>query len=226
MIQSVLKGTVNAKMKYSFVFWDWNGTIIDDAAASMDSMNLMLARRGMPPINMDTYRDYVDIPIIKFYEKAFDMSRENMDSIAAEFNSGYELCLAGEPLREGACEVLRSLYESGVKQYIFSSSHGDIVRAALKRHGIGEYFEAVLGSGDYYAGSKLERTREYIVTHGIAPERTVFIGDMEHDREVASACGSDCVLLSGGHRPESALRATGSKVVGSLYEFADYMKEQ
>ena len=226
MIQSHLKGTVCAKMKYSYVFWDWNGTIIDDAVASMDSVNLMLARRGRPPINIDIYRDYVDIPIVKFYEKAFDMTREDMDSIAVEFNEGYKTCLSEEPLRDGAKEVLESLCSLGVKQCIFSSSANEIILSFLKMHGIAGYFEAVLGSGDYYVGSKLERTLGYIKEHGIDPKRTVFIGDMEHDREVASACGGDCVLLSGGHRPESELYATGEKVVGSLYEFAEYIKQQ
>ena len=38
-------------MKYDYVFWDWNGTLIDDAFASMESVNLMLARRNRPPIS-------------------------------------------------------------------------------------------------------------------------------------------------------------------------------
>lgn len=210
-------------MRYDFVFWDWNGTIIDDAKASMDSVNLMLARRGLPPIDINIYRDYVDIPIVKFYEKAFDMSKEDMDSIAAEFNAGYNASIPEEPLREGAKEVLGALCALGARQFIFSSSANGIICSFLEKHGIAHYFDAVLGSGDYYVGSKLERTRDYIKNHGIDPERTVFVGDMEHDREVAYACGGDCVLLSGGHRPESALRAAGSKVVGTLYEFFNYI---
>lgn len=213
-------------MRYDFVFWDWNGTIIDDAKASMDSVNLMLARRGLPPIDIDVYRDYVDIPIVKFYEKAFDMSKEDMDSIAAEFNAGYKACIPEEPLREGAKEVLGSLCALGVRQFIFSSSAGEIICSYLEKHDIARYFEAVLGSGDYYVGSKLDRTRDYIKNHCIDPARTVFVGDMEHDCEVANACGGDCVLLSGGHRPESALRASGAKVVGDLYELAGYIKDK
>lgn len=211
-------------MKYDYVFWDWNGTLIDDAFASMESVNLMLARRNRPPISIGEYREYVDIPIIKFYEKTFDMSREDMDSIAAEFNEGYSKCLLEEPLREGARETLRGIKDIGVNQCIFSSSANDIINRQLEAHGISRFFETVLGSGDYYVGSKLERTRSYIINRGIDPKRVVFVGDMEHDREVALACGGDCVLITGGHRPEEALKSSGAKIINSLSELPVFLK--
>ena len=94
----------------------------------------------------------------------------------------------------------------------------------LNRCGISDYFTAVLGADDCMAASKVERTRSYLVHNGISPESAVFIGDMVHDSEVASAIGSDCILVSNGHQSETALRQTGRIVVSSLSAAADIIQ--
>lgn len=213
-----------SNMKYDCVFWDWNGTIFDDVRASLDAVNKMLARRSLPPIDLKTYREYVDTPILKFYEKTFDMSCEDMDNLAVEFNSAYREFLGDEPLRKGVSEVLSELSAMGVRQCIFSASANAIINRYLTEHKLARYFEAVLGADNYYVESKLNRTINYLKTTGIDPKRTVFIGDAEHDLEVARACGGDCILVTGGHRPESALRNSGAYVISSVIQLPELIK--
>ena len=38
---------------YRTVIWDWNGTLADDAYASLLVVNDILAKRDMPPITME-----------------------------------------------------------------------------------------------------------------------------------------------------------------------------
>ena len=123
--------------------------------------------------------------------------------------------------REGVLEILKRFDQAGIKQCIFSSSANAVLYRFLDKHGIRKYFQSVLGSGDYYVGSKLERTRDYIINVGADPKRTVFIGDMEHDADVARACGGDCILITGGHRPDSVLYSTGFPVVNKLTDLVD-----
>ena len=40
------------------VIWDWNGTLADDAYASLLAVNDILAKRDMPPITMAQYYEY------------------------------------------------------------------------------------------------------------------------------------------------------------------------
>ena len=46
--------------RYHTVIWDWNGTLADDADASLLAVNDMLSRRDMPPITMAQYYEYID----------------------------------------------------------------------------------------------------------------------------------------------------------------------
>ena len=54
-------------MRYKHIFWDFNGTIIDDVHNALSCVNDMLERKGMKPINLAEYYDYVETPIINFY---------------------------------------------------------------------------------------------------------------------------------------------------------------
>ena len=45
-------------MKYEYVFWDWNGTLFDDAEASWLAVNDMLTARKLPPITFLQYKEY------------------------------------------------------------------------------------------------------------------------------------------------------------------------
>ena len=39
-------------MRYKHIFWDFNGTIIDDVHNALSFVNDMLERKGMKPINL------------------------------------------------------------------------------------------------------------------------------------------------------------------------------
>ncbi len=46
-------------MKYKYVIWDWNGTLLDDVGAALASVNDMLALRGKEPIDLVRYRECI-----------------------------------------------------------------------------------------------------------------------------------------------------------------------
>ncbi len=210
-------------MNYKYIFWDWNGTLLNDAHVSFDAVNIMLKKRGLPEIDFEQYREYVDVPIIKFYEKVMDVSKESMDALHVEFNSLCDSLFSENPLFPEVVSVLNDFSEKGIKHYIFSSSAQRVIQPKLEKFGISECFEAVLGASDCFAGSKVDRTRKYIIDNKIPRDSILFVGDMVHDSEVASAIGADCVLISAGHQPVSALRATGRNVLPSLSALAELL---
>lgn len=115
-------------MKYDLVIWDFNGTIIDDVALGISSVNTMLAKRSLPVLeSADEYRAKLRFPIIDYYRSlGFDFGAEPYDVLAREwvelYNAGEDKCAACtapptpcaasgrresnsrySPLRSGAC---------------------------------------------------------------------------------------------------------------------------
>ena len=45
----------------SLVFWDWNGTLMDDAAYSCGCLNGLLDEYGYPPVTLDdVYKEVLE----------------------------------------------------------------------------------------------------------------------------------------------------------------------
>lgn len=209
---------------YDYVFWDWNGTLFDDAYATCESVNTMLKKRGISPISLESYRELIEVPIINFYKKVMDVSKETMETLSEEFHFHWAEHLTENPLSENAGMVLESLAKLEIKQYIFSSSKNELIEPFLEKFGICKYFEKVLGAPDCYVGSKIERTCDFIEKNNIDKSKILFVGDMVHDFEVASAIGGDCVLVCHGHQSKKSLEETGSKVVSSLGELLEFIE--
>lgn len=203
-------------MRYDCIFWDWNGTLLDDARAAWLAVNDMLATRKLPLITFEQYREYIDVPIVRFYERVMDMSKENMHSLSVEFDSLWAKHLPADAVSETTRQLLFDLNKKGIKQYIFSSSRNDIIKPYLQKFEIRNCFTEVIGATDRNVGSKAERTRDFIASNGIDLEKTVFIGDMVHDFDVASFVGAKAILVSSGHQSKTALVKTGAAVISSL----------
>ena len=205
-------------MSYKYIFWDWNGTLFDDAYPTYEAVNDMLTRRNIEKIDFQRYRDTVEVPIINFYNSVMDMSKESMEEISKEFDNDWSAHLVSCPIFDSARELLTMISERGIKQYIYSSSRSEKIIPYLDAFKLTSFFEAVIGASDCYVGSKAERTRDYIRDNCIDPKETLFIGDMDHDSEVASFVGSDCILVECGHQSIKKLAPTGRKVIPTINE--------
>lgn len=208
-------------MKYKVIIWDWNGTLADDVGASFRSTNSILARRNMPSITMEQYYSYMDTPISKFYEHLFNLNEVPMSVLGEEFHEFYPQYFEG--LHDGVEELLKELKQSGIKQVILTSGNTKVVDGDLRKYGIREYFEEVLGADDLLAAGKVERGIHWIKAQKIDPAEMVLLGDTLHDYDVAMAMGVNCVLGAMGHQAEKDLLTAGVPVVRSFREYREYL---
>ena len=199
------------KAKYRAVIWDWNGTLIDDFQASLDTSNEILRRRGMPPITREQYYSFMGYPISKFWETLFDLEVTPMSEIGRDY---YEIYPSFDStLCDGAEDLLRRLNGAGVCQAILSSAHRDLIDEKLAESGIAPYFDTVLTAGDLLAGSKTERGAAWLGSKHFTPRDVVVIGDTLNDFDAAREMGTDCILCAFGHQSERDLGACGVPVV-------------
>lgn len=194
-------------MRYKNVVWDWNGTLLDDVMVGHGALKAMMEKRGLGTITLQEYKDGFGFPVREFYEGlGFDFSRDNWQEVSQDFVDSYDLLAGGVELNQGVREVLASLQQQGVKQYILSALQEDSLQKMVAEFGIGGYFERVCGAADIYAGGKVPRGQRMLADCGIVAKETLMIGDTLHDAEVAAALGFDCRLFAGGHNSEWRLQ--------------------
>ena len=190
------------------VVWDWNGTLLDDTQAALDTLNIMLARRGGRPVALDFYRDHFAFPVKPFYEAiGVRLGNEDWDALAREYHDIY----AAQPkaLNREAIAALECVKGRGCRQSIVSALRQDLLAAITAELGVAPYMSRVCGVDNLDGNSKLERAREMLASISAEwpGEAFVMIGDSLHDKEVADALGVRCVLCAQGSHAAWRLRA-------------------
>ena len=191
-----------------YILWDWNGTLLDDTQAALDTLNIMLAKRGVNPIGMDFYRNHFAFPCRPFYEQiGMPVSDAEWDALAKEYHDIY----AEQPkeLNRETIAALERVKRSGAKQSIISALRQDLLDEVTAQMGVAQYMECIYGVDNLDGPSKLDRALELMSR--IAPAAgeqpdVVLIGDALHDKEVADALKVRCVLCGQGSHAAWRLR--------------------
>lgn len=203
--------------EYSHVIWDWNGTLLDDLEISMGITNRMLAARGLPQLDTESYREVFRFPILDYYrEIGFDVSCFN--DLAVEFVREFHAQAHRFRLFPGVETALSRIEGYGLSQSILSASRESDLLVSVQQLGISSRFCSIDGLNDIHAISKIERGRRSLAALKAVPDRTLLIGDTTHDFEVAQAIGCDCLLIASGHQSRRRLDATGAAVIDSIQE--------
>ena len=213
-------------MRYQYIFWDFNGTIIDDVRNSLGCVNDLLDRKNRPHITLDEYYNYVETPIIGFYRHILPPEEINFDEISKAFHEDYGKRIVNTRLADGAYELMHSLKEQGVHQYIVTSNHIDEVTNLAKKFGIYDCVEKILGADNTLSESKTKRAKELFDSLNISRNDAVFIGDTLHDLETAHTLGIDCILVEYGHQGKKLLRSWGAYTVSDLKSVEKILKDE
>lgn len=197
------------------IVWDWNGTLLDDVHVNIRTINTLLTARGLASIpSLEVYRDGFGFPIIDYYRTlGFDTERERFSDIAEEYVQVYNVLRPEATVSEETKRTLRAVRDLGIRQVIVSAAETLRLRDEVKSYGIAEYFTDMLGTANNLGSSKREVARTFVAESGFSPDEVVFIGDIEHDAEVAEAAGCRCILVSSGHQSAERLRKTGCTVI-------------
>jgi phosphoglycolate phosphatase len=200
---------------YKHVFWDWNGTILDDVDLCVQVINRLKVTRGQPPITVERYRAIFRFPVEDYYrDVGFDFSKEPFEKVGREWMDGYEQEKYTCGLRAGVTEVLAKLSATGTGQSVLSAYSQAFLVKTVGHYGLSKYFIRLCGLDNIYAPSKVALGKKLMAELGHKPGETLLIGDTEHDLETARAMGADCVLLAGGHQSRERLERAGAVVLG------------
>lgn len=205
-------------MKYEIVFWDWNGTIVDDLDIAVKSLNSVLKKYGYDKITAEIYRKNIDTPVINLYKRIFDLNVHPFEILANDFGYYYNLYSEDLSMHEGVLDKLQEFKEQGSRQVILSSSATGVIEQYMNRFMIGKYFDKILGADDMFSGDKVCRAKRYIENYNLSKSKILFIGDTVYDSNMAKTLGADCALLTCGHQSPELLKRCRDSIFENLYQ--------
>ena len=204
------------------ILWDWNGTLLDDVEISRGILNGMLARRSLPAVSPERYREIFRFPIIDYYRLAgFDFAKEPYEVIAQEYIETYPIAAKDAPLAQGAAEILAAVRAAGFRQTIISACERETLQTQVASLGVDGYFDAICGADDGFGGGKEQVAARWLAQNSDDGERRFYVGDTLHDFETAKILGCTPILVTYGHQDRARLEQCGAVVIDSLTELRD-----
>lgn len=203
-------------MKY--MIFDFNGTILDDVDLAINALNHTLKKYlDRKPMEITEYKEIFTFPVKKYYEKAgFDFEKLDWFEIGQYWMDYYLSNKDQSKVFDGVIDLLKLNHSRGIKNIIISASRQDLLEEQLKELSIFDYFDEVLGINDIYATSKIPIALKFISDKD--PEECVYLGDTEHDVEVAKKMGVKCILIAKGHESKERLLTYGVDVIDDIGE--------
>lgn len=213
-------------MRYHYIFWDFNGTIIDDVNTALGCVNDLLERKGREPITLADYYNYVETPIVGFYHHILPPEEIDFDEISRDYHRDYAMRSEETHLATGAYELLQKLHKDGCHQYIITANHIEETTEIVKKFGIFPFIDKISGADNSLADSKINRAKELFDSLQIDRNDAIIIGDTLHDLETANELGIDCILVTCGHQGKKLLESYNVCTAADLSEVEEIIYDE
>ncbi len=189
------------------IIFDWCGTLIDDLEAVWKATNRTFEQANVAPLTLEQFRAEFQLPFRPFYERYTPhCSEAQLEGWYLEAFEDEQGSVKPFPHSEAFLEYCQ---RQKIKTFVLSSIHPRHFETHLQLTGFDSLFHHT------YVGvhDKRDQITHLIATHELAPEETLFVGDMQHDIETAKHGGTrSCAVLTGFNTSQQ-LQACGPDLI-------------
>ncbi len=204
-------------MKYDFIIFDLDGTILDTLEDLADSSNYALKENGFPSRTIDEVRSFVGNGIPNLMKRIVPegTSDSQIKAVHKSFTEHYKVhCADKTKAYTGVNELISKLRSAGCRTAVVSNKADYAVKELCKQYFDG-MFDAVMGEQQ-----PLYRKKPYpdlvncvIEAVGAEKSRTLYIGDSDVDIETARNSEIHCISVCWGFRSREFLEAHGAEII-------------
>jgi phosphoglycolate phosphatase-like HAD superfamily hydrolase/ADP-ribose pyrophosphatase YjhB (NUDIX family) len=189
------------------IIFDWSGTLVDDLPAVWQATNYVLAQAERPEMSLEQFRAEFCLPFTIFYER--HTPHVPLAQLESWFHGRFRQVQDSVCALPYAREFLEFCRTAKLRTFVLSTVHRDHFAVQSARTG----FDSFLDKPYVGVWDKREKIHEILDENGLAPEETLFIGDMRHDIETARHGGiHSCAVLT-GYNTLDQLRAAGPDLI-------------
>ncbi|MFN7975634.1 MAG: HAD-IA family hydrolase [Acidobacteriota bacterium] len=201
------------------LLFDLDGTLIDSYEAIHESLNVALARAGMPPRDAASVRRMVGRGLDVLVAEV--MGPERAPEGVRDYREHYgKVCFEKTRLLPGVAPTLERLASDGHAMAICTNKLASFSRALVDHLGVGGFFALVLGP-EHVKEPKPDPGMLLLALEKLGADRrdALYVGDMAMDVTVARAAGVEVAVLPTGSSSREELASAGADHL--LEVFAD-----
>jgi phosphoglycolate phosphatase len=208
--------------------FDLDGTLADTAPDLIATLNVLLAREGLPPHTNDVARVMVGAGARALIESGFSaggarLTQERIQPLVDDFLAHYEQHIADETrLFPGARESLGRFKEAGFNLAICTNKTERLAKLLLERLEVAPLFEAICGRETFPVSKPDGRTLLSTIAAAKGdPARAVMVGDSRTDIDTARNAGAPVVAVDFGYSNPPVRELAPDRVISHYDELWD-----
>lgn len=193
-------------MKYELVVFDWDGTLLDSAAAIVLAVQSACRDLGLTIPDDARARHVIGLGLGDALRHAVpDLQPENYQTMVERYRFHY---LSGDhqlTLFPGVRKMLARLQAAGHILSVATGKSRQGLDRALDHSGLRPLFQASRCADECHSKPHPQMLDELMAEFGVAAGSTVMIGDTSHDLLMASNAGVDGLAVTYGAHPHEHL---------------------
>lgn len=210
--------------KYSYIFFDLDGTLTDPFEWITCSVARVLLHFGIKVTDQNELGRFIGPPLRDSFVRFYNIPVDRVEEAVSVYREYFSVKgLFENTVYEGIRELLCALYEKDVKIVLATSKPEVYARRITEYFGLDKYFYK-------QCGATLDGTRDtkgqviaYALTEcDVQADEVLMVGDRSHDILGARECGVDAVGVLWGYGTREELESAGAiSVYSSVAEFTD-----
>ncbi len=213
--------------QFDLIAFDWDGTLFDSTALIARCIQAAVVDVGGTPPTREAATYVIGMGLMQALEHAApDVPREKYPLLGERYRHHYMAAQNDLSLFEGVLPMLAELKQ---RQHLLAVATGK------SRRGLDEVLDTVELKGVFDSSRTADETagkpqprmlHELMSEFGVAPERTLMIGDTTHDLQMAVNAGCASVGVSyGAHEPSAFAVLNPLHVAHSVRELHDWLNQ-
>lgn len=193
---------------FDLLVFDWDGTLMDSAAAISESLQAACADLGLPVPSREKARHVIGLGLTDALAYVLpELPVNDYPRVLDQFRMHFLRRDTGTTLFAGAREMIHELRDAGFMLAVATGKSRRGLDRALLATGLHGCFDTTRCADEGFSKPHPGMLQTVMDTLATEPAATVMIGDTTHDLEMAKAAGVDAVAVTYGAHERAVLTA-------------------
>jgi phosphoglycolate phosphatase len=210
------------------VIYDLDGTLIDSTEAIVEAFNRVVEEQGEATCPREQIEEMIGLPLTDMFRRVLPPAKHG--GVQACWDRFVEIYADVGPektlILPGVQETLAHFKQAGYLQSVATTKRGDVATRLLRKLGLGDYFDLILGINDVAhpkpAPDVINLTLERL---GVKPHEAVFVEDTTIGLESGVRAGVHTVgVTTGTHSIDKLATLHPDYIINGLSELTGLIR--
>jgi phosphoglycolate phosphatase len=212
--------------QYELIVFDWDGTLMDSAAAIVTSIQAACRDLEIMPPSDERARHIIGLGLHEALRVALpDLEAQRYPEVVERYRHHFLSRDHELELFSGAFEMVEALAQAGFMLAVATGKSRPGLLRALAGTGLERFFHATRCADECHSKPHPQMLLELMDEFAVAAERTLMIGDTTHDLLMAKNAGVPALAVAYGAHPRAILEAEAPLLcAGALAEVDAWLR--